>query len=159
MALVANWQIRIISMGIVIRKATEEDIPAIFALIQELAQFENGLENVRNSVAQMKAEKDYFNCYVADKSGEVVGMALYFFAYFTWVGKTLYLDDLYVKQAYRGQNIGSRLMAKMKEVACEESCKRLRLQVLHWNANAIAFYEKAGFYIDKDWYNCDISLG
>ena len=145
-------------MDIVIRKATEEDIPAIFGLIQELARFEDGLENVRNSIEQMKAEQEYFNCYVAEKSGEVVGMALYFFAYFTWVGKSLYLDDLYVKQAYRGQNIGSRLMAKMKEVARQENCKRLRLQVLHWNSNAIEFYEKSGFYVDKDWYNCDISL-
>lgn len=145
-------------MDIKIRKAREEDIPALFALIQELARFEDGLEQVGNSVEQMQAEKDYFQAYVAEDSGEVVGMALYFFAYYTWVGKSLYLDDLYVKEAYRGQNIGSRLIDKLKETARVENCKRLRLQVLHWNAKAIGFYQKTGFYIDKDWYNCDISL-
>jgi len=144
-------------MDVRIRKATEKDFPAIMELIRELAIFENGLENVTNSVEQMNKEKDYFNCYLAEYDGEILGMALYFFAYYTWVGKSLYLDDLYVKEKYRGKNIGSLLMKKMMEVAKAENCKRLRLQVLHWNEPAITFYEKNGFTVDREWYNCDFT--
>ena len=144
-------------MDVRIRKATEKDFPAIMELIRELAIFENGLENVTNSVEQMNKEKDYFNCYVAEYAGEILGMALYFFAYYTWVGKSLYLDDLYVKEKHRGKNIGSLLMKKMMEVAKAENCKRLRLQVLHWNEPAITFYEKNGFTVDREWYNCDFT--
>ena len=144
-------------MEIEIRKATVDDIPAIFGLIQELAVFENGLENVTNSVEQMKAEKDFFDCYVAENNGEIIGMALYYFVYYTWVGKALYLDDLYVKEAYRGKGIGKKLMQKMMEVARDEKCHRMRLQVLNWNSKAIDFYRKTGFTVDQEWYNCDIT--
>lgn len=143
-------------MEIRIRKAKEEDLPAVFGLVKELAEFENGLHKVSNSLEQMREEKDFFQCYVAEKGSEIVGMALYFFVYYTWVGKSLYLEDLYVKDAYRGQNIGTRLMEKMLEVAREQNCKRFRLQVLHWNEPAIGFYEKNGFTVDREWYNCDI---
>lgn len=143
-------------MTIKIRKANDNDLPAIFGLIKELAEFEKGLDKVTNSIQQMQAEKDFFQCYVAEKDNEVVGMALYYFVYYTWVGKSLYLEDLIVKEAYRGQNIGTMLMEKMMEVAREENCKRFRLQVLHWNEPAISFYEKNGFTVDRDWYNCDI---
>ncbi|WP_167605087.1 GNAT family N-acetyltransferase [Maribellus sediminis] len=142
-------------MEIVIRKATDDDIPAIFGLIQELAIYENGLDKVKNSVDQMYAEKDFFNCYVAEDNGEIIGMSLYYFVYYTWVGKALYLDDLFVKEAYRGKKIGSKLMQKMMDVAREEKCHRLRLQVLNWNSPAIEFYKKSGFNIDEDWHNCD----
>lgn len=142
-------------MEINIRKATDDDIPAIFGLIRELAIFEDGLDKVSNSVEQMKAEKDFFKCYIAEDNGEVIGMALYYFVYYTWVGKALYLDDLYVKEAYRGKGIGKKLMQKMMEVAREEKCHRMRLQVLGWNSNAIEFYKKTGFAVDREWYNCD----
>lgn len=144
-------------MEVKIRKATEADFPAIIGLIRELAIFENGLENVTNTVERMHEEKDYFNCYLAVKDDEIIGMALYFFAYYTWVGKSLYLDDLYVKEKYRGNNVGSLLMQKMMEVAKAENCKRLRLQVLHWNEPAIDFYNKNGFTVDREWYNCDFT--
>lgn len=143
-------------MHIKIRKAEERDLPAILGLVKELAEFENGLDKVSNSLEQMQEEKDFFHCYVAEKEEEVIGMALYYFVYYTWVGKSLYLEDLYVKGAYRGQNIGTQLMEKVMETARHENCKRFRLQVLHWNEPAIGFYEKHGFTVDKEWYNCDI---
>jgi GNAT superfamily N-acetyltransferase len=142
-------------MEIVIRKATDDDIPAIFGLIQELAIYENGLHKVSNSVEKMYAEKDFFKCYVAEDNGEIIGMSLYYFVYYTWVGKALYLDDLFVKEAYRGRKIGTQLMQKMMDLAREEKCNRLRLQVLNWNSPAIEFYKKSGFIIDEDWHNCD----
>ncbi|WP_319479208.1 GNAT family N-acetyltransferase [uncultured Draconibacterium sp.] len=143
-------------MDINIRKATEKDFPAIFGLITELAEYEESLDKVSNSLELMYEQKDYFNCYVAEtEEKEIIGMALYYFSYYTWVGKTLYLDDLYVKEAWRGNGLGTRLMDKMFEVAKAEKCNRFRLQVLNWNEPAIKLYEKSGFTVDKTWYNCD----
>ena len=139
-----------------IRTAKEEDFEAILGLIKELALFENAPEKVLNTVEQMKAEQDFFHCFVVEtEAQEIVGMALYYFVYYTWVGKSMYLDDLYVKQAFRGQGIGSELLEKLFEVARKENCKRVRWQVLDWNEPAIALYEKCGAEIDKEWYNCD----
>ena len=144
-------------MDIQIRKATENDFPAIFGLITELAEYEKSPEKVSNSLELMYEQKEYFNCYVVEtEENEIIGMALYYFSYYTWVGKTLYLDDLFVKEAWRGNGLGTRLMDKMFEVAKDEKCKRFRLQVLNWNHPAIKLYEKSGFTVDKTWYNCDI---
>jgi len=142
-------------MNINIRIAAEEDYPAILSLIRELAEFEKAPAKVTNNVGQMKQEKELFHCYVAEtESGEIVGMALYFFAYYTWVGKSLYLDDLYVKESYRNQKIGASLLKKIFEVANAEDCKRVRWQVLSWNQPAIGLYKKSGAEIEDEWLNC-----
>jgi GNAT superfamily N-acetyltransferase len=146
-------------MNYQIRRATEADFPAILAMIQELALFEKSPEKVKNSVGQMQQEKDYFNCLVAEtEHKEIVGMALYFFAYYTWVGKSLFLDDLYVKEPYRKQKIGSALMKELFEVARVENCKRIRWQVLDWNSPAIEMYRKMGVEIDDEWLTCSIEI-
>jgi GNAT superfamily N-acetyltransferase len=143
-------------MNFTIRPATENDYPAILALIKELALFEKAPEKVTNTVEQMKQEKHLFGSYVAEsESGEILGMALYFFAYYTWVGKSLYLDDLYVKDEYRRHKIGTALLNKVFEVAKAENCNRVRWQVLDWNSNAIEMYRKSGATIDGEWLNCD----
>lgn len=145
-------------MEITIRKANENDFEAILSLIKELATFEKAPEKVTNSVQQMHQEKDFFHCYVAEnETKEIVGMALYFFAYYTWVGKSLYLDDLYVKESCRGQKIGSKLLVKIFEIAKEENCKRMRWQVLNWNTPAIEMYKKFGAEIQVEWHNCDFN--
>ena len=145
-------------MEFTIRKANENDFEAILTLIRELATFERAPEKVTNSVQQMQLEKDYFHCYVAEnETKEIVGMALYFFAYYTWVGKSLYLDDLYVKESCRGQKIGSKLLVKIFEIAKEENCKRMRWQVLNWNTPAIEMYKKFGAEIQEEWHNCDFN--
>ena len=138
-----------------IRKATEEDFPAILSLIRELAKFEKAPEKVTNSVEQMKSEKELFQCFVAEsESGETIGMALYFFAYYTWVGKSLYLDDLYVKESFRKNKVGTALLKKIFEVANTEGCNRVRWQVLNWNSSAIQMYINSGAEIDDEWLNC-----
>ena len=142
-------------MNINIRIATEDDFPSILLLIKELAAFEKAPEKVTNSVEQMKKEKELFQCFVAEtESNEIVGMALYFFAYYTWVGKSLYLDDIYVKESFRKQKIGTALLRKILNVAREEGCRRVRWQVLHWNQPAIQMYKKCGAEIDAEWLNC-----
>jgi len=139
----------------IIRNGTEQDFPQILALIKELALFEKAPQEVTNTVEKMQNEKDLFEFFVAEKDGEIIGMALYFFAYFTWKGKSLYLDDLYVKQEHRGSGVGSKLLRKIFEVAKEHNVDRLRWQVLDWNEPAIELYDKIGATLDKEWINCD----
>jgi GNAT superfamily N-acetyltransferase len=139
-----------------IRKGTEADFEAVLEMIKELALFEKAPEAVINSVESMREEKKYFDFFVAEMEGEIVGMALYFFAYYTWVGKSLYLDDLYVKPAFRGQNIGKALLEKVIEVAKDEQCKRMRWQVLDWNTPAIEFYKKMNAMLSQEWINCNL---
>lgn len=142
-------------MNFNIRKALEADFPEIISLIKELAAFEKAPEKVTNTVEQMKREKEYFHCFVAEtKTGEIIGIALYFFAYYTWVGKSLYLDDIYVKESFRKKKIGSALLRKIFEIAYAENCKRVRWQVLNWNEAAIQMYKKSGAEIDDEWLNC-----
>ena len=142
-------------MNIKIRIATEDDFPEILLMIKALAAFEKAPEKVTNTVALMKKEKDLFHCIVAETdSGGIAGMALYFFAYYTWVGKSLYLDDIYVKESFRKHKIGTELLRKIFEVARLEECKRVRWQVLNWNKAAIQMYSKSGAEIDDEWLNC-----
>ena len=144
-------------MNIKIRKASEIDFPYIFDLIQELAEFEKAPEKVTNSVEQMLEEKNYIECFVAEtETEEIIGIAQYFFAYFTWSGKSLYLGDLYIKESYRGNKIGLKLLNKIFEVAKKENCKRVTWQVLNWNTPAIDFYKKIGVEIDEEWFNCNL---
>jgi GNAT superfamily N-acetyltransferase len=140
----------------IIRKGYEADFEAILEMIKELALFEREPDAVINTVERMHEEKDYFQFYVAEIDGKIVGMALYFFAYYTWVGKSLYLDDLYVKPEYRGVNIGKALLEKIVAVAKEEKCKRMRWQVLDWNSTAIEFYKKMNASLSQEWINCDL---
>ena len=138
-----------------IRKAKEEDFPAILSLIKMLAEFEKAPEKVTNSVEQMKQEKEHFQCFIAETdTGEIVGMALFYFVYYTWVGKSLYLDDIYVKESFRKQKIGTDLLRKVFEIARAENCKRVRWQVLNWNKPAIEMYKNCGAEIDDEWLNC-----
>jgi GNAT superfamily N-acetyltransferase len=139
-----------------IRNATEADFPAVLEMIKGLALFEKAPEKVTNSVEQMKEEQHLFRCAVAETStGEIVGMALWFYAYYTWVGKSLYLDDLYVRESYRKNRIGTMLLNHIMEEAKTENCKRVRWQVLNWNKPAIDLYRKSGAVIDGEWLNCD----
>lgn len=142
-------------MKITIRMGEEKDLPALLGLIKELAAFEKAPDAVTNTIERMADEQHLFGFFVAEKDGEIIGAAIYFFAWFTWVGKSLYLDDIYVKPDYREQKVGSRLLRKIVELAKKEDCQRLRWQVLDWNANAIALYKKAGAHISSEWLNCD----
>jgi len=140
-----------------IRLAEENDLPEILELIKDLAEFEKAGHKVTNTVEQMKLEKDLFGCFIAvDENNIIIGIALYFYAYYTWVGKSLYLEDLFVKPEYRNKGIGSALLNEIFKLAKTKNCKRLRWQVLKWNKDAIKLYQKMGAVIDGEWYNCDM---
>jgi GNAT superfamily N-acetyltransferase len=85
-----------------------------------------------------------------------MGYVTYFFAYYTWTGKSLYMDDLYVREKYRRKGLGALLINKVIDYAKEEKCNKLRWQVSNWNEPAITFYKSLGAEIDNIEQNCDI---
>jgi GNAT superfamily N-acetyltransferase len=145
---------------IIIRKGTPADIPATYALIQELAAYERAADQVKTSVESMLrdgfGEKKAFDLFVADLEGEVVGIALYFPYYSSWKGRCLYLDDLVVSERHRRKGIGEMLVAALVAEAKAVGAQRILWQVLNWNAPAIHFYEKLGATFDDEWINCKL---
>ncbi len=104
----------------------------------------------------MKEESAYFDCFIAEnEKNKIIGIALTFTAYSTWVGRYLFLEDLIVNENYRGNKIGSKLINMVFELAKKQKVERVRWQVLNWNKPAIEFYKKINATIDKEWYNCD----
>ena len=139
-----------------IRNATEADVPDLIQLIKELAIFEKQPDAVKITLDEMLREgfgpNPLFTCFVAEVNNEVVGMALVYFRFSTWKGRTVHLEDLIVKQSFRGLGIGSKLYQKVMQHAKTQGVKRVEWVVLDWNKDAISFYEKSGATLLKDWY-------
>jgi len=142
---------------ITIRPVDEKDFPQIVDLFSEFALFEKMPDKMVNSVDRMKAERDFFNCFVAvSADNRIIGYVTYFFAYYTWIGKSLYMDDLYVKPEFRGNGVGTRLIQQVANLAKNSGCHKLRWQVSQWNSPAIDFYKSLGATIDNTEQNCDL---
>lgn len=149
-------------MNITIRKAEPKDVPAMLQLVKELATFERAPDAVWNTEEAMLeegfGEHPYFHTFVAEltETGEVEGIALYHWAYSSWKGKYLYLDDLYVKERNRGKGIGKMLMDTFLKEAQAQGANLVKWQVLNWNQPAIDMYEKIGVTFDNEWIDCKI---
>ncbi|MCG9794066.1 GNAT family N-acetyltransferase [Flavobacterium algicola] len=139
----------------VIRKGNSNDMEAVLELIQELADFEKEPDAVEITVANLKADgfgsNPLFELFVAEKDSKIIGMALYYYKYSTWKGKSIHLEDLIVTESERGNGIGNILLEQMVALAQEENIKRLEWNVLDWNTPAIEFYQKFGAEILKEW--------
>lgn len=146
-------------MNFTIRCIGPEDYQALIDLFKEFSVFENQPQQMINSAEKMKTEHDLINGYVAINSDEkIVGYATCFLAYYTWKGKSLYMDDLYVKPEYRGLGIGKSLIDKIIEFAKTENCYKIRWQVSHWNTKAQEFYIQLGAEISQSEWNCDLLI-
>jgi GNAT superfamily N-acetyltransferase len=89
---------------------------------------------------------------IARVGAEVAGFALYFHNFSTFVGKPgIYLEDLFVRPAFRGQGCGEALLAYLARTAIERKCGRLEWSVLDWNQRAIDFYKKLGAKPLSEW--------
>lgn len=144
---------------VTIRKACEKDFPDVLGLIHEFSMFQKTPEKVSVTLKQMIEEKNYFQCFVAETDEQqIVGFASFFLAYYSWTGKALYLDDLYVKESFRKQGIGKKLLYSVIDLAKNEQCKKVRWQVSKWNSNAIEFYKNIGAVIDDIEINCDLQI-
>ena len=144
-------------MEIEIRPVDVSDFKQLIELFQEFATFEKLPEKMTNTVEKMMEDREYFHCFVAvDRRNEIVGYVTYFFSYYTWIGKSLYMDDLYVRPEFRSTGIGTMLINRVIEFAKTENCRKLRWQVSEWNKPAIEFYRKLGAEIDGTEQNCDL---
>ncbi len=141
---------------LVIRKAESRDVPTMLQFIRELAEYEREPQAVVATEADLLRDgfgpsPRYF-CLVAEWDGAPAGFAFYFHTYSTWLGKWgLYLEDLFVRPAYRGKGIGKRLLVEIARIAVAEKCGRVNWQVLDWNAPAIDFYRKLGAKMLGEW--------
>ncbi|NWJ51165.1 MAG: GNAT family N-acetyltransferase [Bacteroidetes bacterium] len=146
-------------MNIKIREIAESDFEALLALFLEFAVFEKLPEKMTNTLEEMRAEKAYLKGFVAvNTDNEIVGYVTCFFAYYTWIGKSLYMDDLYVRPSYRGCGVGTKLINSVIAFAKAEQCKKLKWQVSEWNQPAIDFYKSLGASVDGVESNCDLLL-
>ena len=136
----------------------ESDFEELIRLITEFSVFEKLPEKMTNTLDQMKQEEDFIKGFVVRDNGKIVAYVTFFFAYYTWVGKSLYMDDLYVTQDYRGRGLGTLLIENVKRFAKDNGCKKLRWQVSDWNKPAIGFYKSLGAEIDEVEMNCDLML-
>ncbi|MDE1927010.1 MAG: GNAT family N-acetyltransferase [Burkholderiales bacterium] len=138
-----------------IRPATPDDVEAIVALIRELAAFEQLAHLVvvtpQSLAPQLFGPRPAAEAIVAEADGAVVGFALFFPNFSTFLGRPgLYLEDLYVRPAHRGGGIGRALLEHLGALAVERGCGRFEWSVLDWNANAIGFYERMGAQLLPD---------
>ncbi|MGB7841365.1 MAG: GNAT family N-acetyltransferase [Salinimicrobium sp.] len=143
-------------MNFSIRKAKKEDMPSVLELIKELAKFEKEPDAVITTVETLEkegfGENPLFECFVAVVEGQIEGMALVYYRFSTWKGRTLHLEDLIVRENKRGTGMGNALYQKVINYAKEKGVKRVEWVVLDWNEHAINFYERSGATILKDWY-------
>jgi len=146
-------------MNYTIRRAEENDFSSIYKLNQEFAHFIKTPEKFYISLEQMIAEQHFFKMLVIEnESLEIIGFATTYIAWYSWIGKSLYLDDIYIQEKYRGRGLGSKLMDEVFAMAKKENCRKIRWQVSKWNTNAIEFYKKKGAVIDNVEMNCDVIL-
>lgn len=138
-----------------IRKGRKEDMHAVLSLIQELAAFEKEPEAVALTVADLERDgfhdNPLFFVFVAELNNEIVGMALYYYRYSTWKGKTIHLEDLIVKEKMRGLGLGYQLYSAVINQGKKEQLRRIEWAVLDWNTPAIDFYIKSGARVLEDW--------
>ena len=145
-------------MEYLIRPIEPRDYPKIIELFKEFALFEKLPEKMTNSVSQIENDKELFNCFIAETNDTIIGYTTYFYAYYSWIGKSLYLDDLYVTQKHRNKGLGKKLLNTVINLAKENNCKKVRWQVSSWNKNALNFYKKIDAEINNVELNCDLIL-
>jgi hypothetical protein len=143
-------------MSAAIRPATPDDVGAMLALMYELAEFEKLTHLFIATQADLSdalfGARPSAEAIVAERDGRMIGYALFFHNYSTFLGRRgLYLEDLYVQPAERGTGLGSTMLRHLAALAVERQCGRFEWSVLDWNQPAIDFYQKMGATVLPDW--------
>ena len=139
-----------------IRPATVNDAPLLRTLICELAEYERERDRVEITEADLVRDgfgpHPKFRALIAEWNGQPVGYSLFFGFYSTWVGRPgLFLEDLFVRQEFRGKGVGKALLATVARIAEEENCYGIRWEILDWNQPAIDFYKSLGAIFLDQW--------
>jgi GNAT superfamily N-acetyltransferase len=145
-----------------IRRAEARDVPEILALIRDLAEYERAPREATATAEDLLRDgfsgAPRFFVELAEWDGRVAGFAFWFFNYSTWQGRPgLYLEDLFVRPAFRGHGIGKALLVHLARLALAEGCGRFQWQVLDWNAPALEFYEALGARRLREWITMRVS--
>lgn len=143
------------------RPATPPDLPAIHALVGELAEYERAREEFVATLADYERNfaDGVFDVIVAESAeGKIAGMALFYLTYSTWKGRMLYLEDFVVKSEFRRDGVGQLLFDAFLARARELDCRLVKWQVLDWNEPAVRFYEKNDALIEREWWNGKLFL-
>jgi GNAT superfamily N-acetyltransferase len=148
-------------MEVQIRVARREDCPRLLELINELALYERAPQEVTVDLQHFEeagfGSKPVWKAFVAETDGLIAGFALYYVRYSTWKGSRLYLEDLIVTEAMRGQGIGKLLFNRTVQEARELGFNGMSWQVLDWNEPAINFYKKYEAGLEAGWLNASLS--
>ena len=141
-----------------IRPMKTADIPAVYALVAELADYENALEELWVNEAQyfLDYEEGLFQAIVAEKEGIIVGCAIYYVSYSTWKGKMYHLEDFIVTNSARRTGVGKLIFEAFIEESKRNNANLVRWLVLNWNEPAINFYKKYESIFDEEWTHVKI---
>ena len=139
-----------------LRSAVRADVPEVLRLIKALAEYEKLSHEVvatESALTQtLFGDKPAAEVLLAEDGGRAVGFALFFQNYSTFLGKPgIYLEDLFVEPASRGQGLGKQLLQAIARLAVERGCGRFEWAVLDWNEPAIGFYKSLGAKPMADW--------
>jgi GNAT superfamily N-acetyltransferase len=138
-----------------IRKGEKKDMAAVLELIKELAVFEKEPDAVEINVVDLErdgfGQTPLFWTFVAEVESKIVGIALFYYRFSTWKGKTIHLEDLIVTENMRGKGIGEALYRRVMQQAQEDKVKRVEWAVLDWNTPAVEFYKKTGATVFDEW--------
>ena len=147
-----------------IRRGNPQDMQAVLGLIKELAEFEKEPDAVLITVDDLIRDGfgpvPLFHVFVAEiedsndikLAKQIVGIALYYYRYSTWKGKTIHLEDLVVKESMRGTGLGYALYSEILKQGKKDQVRRVEWNVLDWNTPAIEFYEKSGAKVLRNWH-------
>ena len=139
-----------------IRPATRQDAAQVFAFIRDLAEYEKLLDDVIATPEDIEralfAPQPRVFCDIAEWDGKPAGFALWFYNFSTFRGRHgIYLEDLFVKPAFRGHGIGKALLVGLAQRAVREGCARVEWSVLDWNEPSINFYKSLGAVPMDEW--------
>lgn len=144
-----------------IRPAAPSDVPLIRELIHDLATYEREPHSVQITDEQLLQDgfgsERYYECLIAEYDGTPAAFALFFPIYSTWRGRSLHLEDVFVRPQFRGKGIGKALLTRVAAVAVERGCARLQWDVLYWNQPAIDFYHGVNATVLDEWRRMRVS--
>lgn len=149
-------------VSVAIRPARESDTGLIFDLVRELAEYERLADAVDATpemiAAALFGEAPRLFCDIAEWDGEAAGLAVWFLNFSTFRGRHgIYLEDLFVRPAFRGRGLGKALMTQLAKRCVAQGLARFEWSVLDWNAPSIAFYKSIGADVMDDWKICRLS--
>jgi GNAT superfamily N-acetyltransferase len=138
---------------LLIRPAVRSDVHLLKTLINEMAEYEHlpAVITEETLVQDGFGPRQEFRVLIADWDSEPAGYAFFFNCYSTFRGRGLFLEDLFVRQQFRGKNVGNALLSQVATIARHEACFGIILNVLGWNLPAIEFFRKHGATLLDDW--------